>query len=74
VLAAIRTQQLPVKVILLTARRHEKDVVHGFDLGADDYVQKPFSALELVMRLKRVICKEFHIGESHHVGGKRANI
>jgi two-component system, cell cycle response regulator DivK len=57
VLSAIRVQELPVKVILLTALRQESDVVHGFDLGADDYVPKPFSAVEVVMRLKRVICK-----------------
>lgn len=57
VLSAIRVQELPVKVILLTALRQESDVVHGFDLGADDYVPKPFSAVEVVMRLKRVISK-----------------
>lgn len=57
VLSAIRVQELPVKVLLLTARRQESDVVQGFDLGADDYVPKPFSAVEVVMRLKRVICK-----------------
>lgn len=56
VLAAIRQQQLPVKVIMLTARRQENDVVHGFDLGADDYVLKPFNAMEVVVRLKRMLC------------------
>ncbi len=55
VLSAIRARRLPVKVILLTARRHEKDVVHGFDLGADDYVLKPFNPMEVVVRLKRML-------------------
>lgn len=57
VLSAIRGEHLPVKVILLTARRHEKDVVHGFDLGADDYVVKPFNAVEVVVRLKRMLSR-----------------
>ena len=57
VLSSIRRQDLPVKVIMLTARRQEQDVIHGFDLGADDYMVKPFNAMELVVRLKRVLCR-----------------
>jgi DNA-binding response OmpR family regulator len=57
VLSSIRRQELPVKVIILTARRHEHDVIHGFDLGADDYMVKPFNAMELVVRLKRMLCR-----------------
>jgi two-component system cell cycle response regulator DivK len=57
VLAAIRNANLPVRVLLLSARRHESDVVHGFDLGADDYVVKPFKALEVLVRLKRMLGK-----------------
>ena len=45
VLAAIRQAALPVKVIMLTARQHERDVLRGFAMGADDYVVKPFSPL-----------------------------
>jgi CheY-like chemotaxis protein len=54
VLAEIRREELPVRVILLTARQKEDDIVTGFDLGADDYVVKPFNPMELVMRLKRL--------------------
>jgi two-component system cell cycle response regulator DivK len=57
VLSTVRRQGLPVKVILLTARRQENDVIHGFDLGADDYVIKPFNAMEVVVRLKRMLGK-----------------
>src|SRR5207237_535818 len=55
VLAAIRKEGLPVRVVMLTARQHEKDVLRGFELGADDYVVKPFNPLELVARLKRLL-------------------
>jgi CheY-like chemotaxis protein len=55
VLAAIRQSGIPVKVIMLTARQHERDVLRGFELGADDYVVKPFNPLELAARLKRLL-------------------
>jgi DNA-binding response OmpR family regulator len=55
VLAAMRAEGLPVRVMLLTARQQESDIVRGFTLGADDYVVKPFSPMELVARLKRLI-------------------
>ena len=57
VLAAIRRDQIPTRVLLLTARQRESDVLRGFTLGADDYVVKPFSPLELVARLKRLLTK-----------------
>jgi two-component system phosphate regulon response regulator PhoB len=44
-----------VPVILLTARRDEVDRVVGFELGADDYVTKPFSPRELVLRVRAVL-------------------
>jgi len=57
VLAAIRREDLPVRVLLLTARQQESDVIRGFTLGADDYVVKPFSPMELVARLKRLLAR-----------------
>jgi two-component system phosphate regulon response regulator PhoB len=39
-------------VLMLTARGDESDRVHGFEVGADDYVVKPFSVRELVMRVR----------------------
>jgi two-component system phosphate regulon response regulator PhoB len=44
-----------VPVIMLTARSEEIDRVVGFELGADDYVVKPFSVRELVLRIQAVI-------------------
>ena len=42
-------------VIMLSARGEEYDKIHGFELGIDDYVVKPFSPKELMMRVKVVI-------------------
>ena len=42
-------------VIFLTAKDEEKDVVVGFDLGADDYIIKPFRNKELISRIKNVL-------------------
>jgi two-component system, OmpR family, phosphate regulon response regulator PhoB len=48
-----RTKHVPV--VMLTAKGDEVDRVVGFELGADDYVTKPFSVRELVLRLKAVL-------------------
>jgi DNA-binding response OmpR family regulator len=44
-----------VPIIILTARGEEQDRVHGLDLGADDYLVKPFSATELLARVRAVL-------------------
>ena len=46
---------LDIPVIMLTARSQEVDRIYGFELGADDYVTKPFSPIELVARVKAVL-------------------
>ncbi len=48
-----RTADIPI--LLLTARREEEDRVRGFEKGADDYVTKPFSPKELVLRVKALL-------------------
>lgn len=48
-----KTSEIPV--IMLTARAEEEDKLFGFDLGADDYLTKPFSAKELVARVKSLL-------------------
>ena len=59
VLSALRNDPLTreIRVILLTARQQETDVIRGFGLGADDYVIKPFSPMELIARMKRLLGK-----------------
>jgi DNA-binding response OmpR family regulator len=44
-----------VPVIMLTARSAEVDLVHGFEVGADDYLTKPFSVSELLVRVEAVL-------------------
>ena len=51
----IRERNLPVRVVMLTARQQEHDIVQSFTLGADDYMSKPFRSLELVVRLNHVL-------------------
>lgn len=48
-----KTKNIPV--IMLSARGEEYDKIHGFELGIDDYVVKPFSPRELLLRVKAVI-------------------
>ena len=44
-----------VPVIMLTARSAEVDLLHGFEVGADDYLTKPFSVTELLVRVQAVL-------------------
>jgi DNA-binding response OmpR family regulator len=44
-----------VPVIMLTARSSQVDLIRGFEVGADDYLTKPFSAVELLMRVQAVL-------------------
>jgi two-component system phosphate regulon response regulator PhoB len=44
-----------IAVLLLTARRDEQDRIKGLSLGADDYLTKPFSPQELVLRVKAIL-------------------
>ena len=45
----------PVPIIFLTARDTENDTVTGFNLGADDYISKPFSLREVMVRVRAVL-------------------
>ena len=47
-----------VPIILLTARAEEEDRIRGFETGADDYVCKPFSPRELMLRVERLLRQE----------------
>ncbi len=55
-----------VPVIMLTAKGEEEDRVHGLELGADDYITKPFSPRELVSRVRAVLRRTEMTGASTH--------
>lgn len=56
-----RTDQVPI--IMLTARGDEMDRIAGFEVGADDYLAKPFSPRELVARVRAVLKRTFDPAE-----------
>jgi len=52
---AIRRAKPDLPIVMLTARGQESDVVFGLELGADDYVRKPFGVAELIARIEAVL-------------------
>jgi DNA-binding response OmpR family regulator len=51
----VRSEGMAVPILMLTARSEEMDRVHGLDIGADDYVTKPFSVSELLARIRAIL-------------------
>lgn len=51
VLKGIRQQNAQIPILMITAKSMEEDRIHGFELGADDYICKPFSIQELLLRI-----------------------
>jgi two-component system phosphate regulon response regulator PhoB len=52
------TQTLPV--IMLTAKAHEDNVIQGLEIGADDYITKPFAPKELIARIRAILRRSFN--------------
>lgn len=61
------TKNIPI--IMLTARGEENDIVAGLDMGADDYVTKPFSPKVLVARLQAVLRRKNDAGQQEQKNG-----
>ena len=59
-----KTSQVPM--LMLSARGEEYDRIHGFELGVDDYVVKPFSPRELIMRVGAILKRSGAVSESAH--------
>ncbi len=57
VLRAIREDRLSSAVLILSARGEEWDRVQGFEYGADDYLVKPFSTRELMLRIRAILSR-----------------
>ena len=55
VCSRIRQQGLMIPILMLTAKTQELDIVRGLEVGADDYIPKPFSMRELLARIKAAL-------------------
>ena len=60
-----KERKLETPVIFLTARGEENDILTGFNLGADDYIAKPFSIREVIARVKAILKRNVKSGESN---------
>ncbi len=59
---AVRSNQCFVPILMLTARAQESDRIQGLTVGADDYLTKPFSAKELIARIKSLLRRAYQKG------------
>lgn len=57
----IRAMGFLTPVIFLTAKNSDKDVLEGFEIGADDYITKPFLMKELLFRIKAVLNRSYNL-------------
>lgn len=68
---------LGVPIIMLTAKGQEKEKIEGLNLGADDYVTKPFSLEELLARINAVLRRvepERSVGKNFNIGGIEVDV
>lgn len=70
----IRQEVPELPIIFLTARDDEADVVRGFELGADDYITKPFRNRELLFRIRNALKRQHNINKELVVGALSLNI
>ncbi len=57
---SVRAEGLEMPILMLTAKGQEEDIVRGLDLGADDYITKPFSIRELLARVQAFLRRRSH--------------
>ncbi len=69
-----RARGLAMPIIMLTAKGQEEDIVRGLELGADDYVTKPFGIRELLARVKSALRRQGDPGASRTFGDLRLDL
>ncbi len=69
ILRRLRARNSPISVLVLTARDAVEDRVHGLDLGADDYLTKPFSVNEFEARVRALLRRSERVGTRLTAGG-----
>lgn len=63
----IRDEDREQPIIMLTAKTSDEDIIQGLQLGADDYVAKPFSVAQLVLRIQAVLRRSHIAVETEHM-------
>lgn len=63
----IRKEDREQPIIMLTAKTSDEDIIQGLQLGADDYVAKPFSVAQLVLRIQAVLRRSGVTNETDHI-------
>ena len=63
----IRKEDREQPIIMLTAKSSDEDIIQGLQLGADDYVSKPFSVAQLVLRIQAVLRRSGSSNETDHI-------
>ena len=63
----LRAENNPVAILMLTARDDDIDKIVGLELGADDYLTKPFNPRELVARVKAILRRDARVSQSDSV-------
>ena len=62
----IRSKDITTPILFLTALSETEDVVRGFEMGANDYLRKPFGMLELIVRIKALVGRAFISSQISH--------
>lgn len=70
----LRAEDIKIPIIMLTAKTEEIDKVLGLELGADDYISKPFSLRELIARIKAVLRRLPVESDFHDVQNKKPSV
>jgi DNA-binding response OmpR family regulator len=66
----VRSENKQVPILFLTAKSLKEDKIEGFEIGADDYITKPFNEEELVLRIKAILKRTTLLGteeETHNI-------
>lgn len=71
---SLRREGVNTPIVMLTAKGHEEDIIRGLDLGADDYVTKPFSIRELIARVEALLRRISHDNELVRFGDCELNL
>ena len=69
-------KKIPLPIILLTAKGEVENRIKGLELGADDYLSKPFEPKELLLRIKNIISKnkKINIKDIYIIGKTKINL